>query len=359
MQNKLDPLSTKPLKVFIHYLIPAVTGLLIVAIGVILDTLICGHGIGSAGIAAVNINKVVLGILYALGYLFGAGGATIFSINIGKKDTRAAHEIFTRTIQYCIITSLIIIAGGFIFKNEIIWLIGATPETFDHAVGYYTGLLIFAPIFITTVAMVVYSINDENPRIVMISTGVNVAVNSLLNYIFVVLMHWGTFGAALATDIGTVVALMIMIVSAGRRKASNLRLVKLKPNITTLFRIVKIGASTFFMESSPGIVAMVFNIIISKKLGDVGLGAYGIISSLLLFAFCIFSGIAQAVQPIISLNFGANNMKRVVAFRKYGLVVAIGLGFYFLHLASYLRIRSPDCLLVMSRKLLKWFQIYY
>ena len=70
--------------------------------------------------------------------------------------------------------------------------------------------------------------------------------------------------------------------------------------------------------------------------GNIGVSAYSIIANVSLVAAAIFQGISQAMQPIISVNYGANKIDRVKRVRKKGLKTSIivGLSFYIIGILS-------------------------
>ena len=63
--------------------------------------------------------------------------------------------------------------------------------------------------------------------------------------------------------------------------------------------------------------------------GEMGITVYGIITTTALVASSISNGIAQAVQPLLSANFGAGNLKRVGEARKLGVRTGFAAGFIF------------------------------
>ena len=91
-------------------------------------------------------------------------------------------------------------------------------------------------------------------------------------------------------------------------------------------KIISCGSSSFLMEVASGFVIFIFNIQILKYIGDNGIVIYGIISNCIIVGISLFNGIAQASQPVIATNHGADEVKRVRNVLKYAMYTTIAIG---------------------------------
>ena len=80
------------------------------------------------------------------------------------------------------------------------------------------------------------------------------------------------------------------------------------------------GFSTFFIDIAMGFLTMLFNRQIMTYLGTNALAVYGIIVNISTFVRCCGYGIGQASQPLLTINYGAKETKRVSQLVKYNLV---------------------------------------
>ncbi len=87
---------------------------------------------------------------------------------------------------------------------------------------------------------------------------------------------------------------------------------------------------SFLNEISAGFVIFIFNIVIYKFEGDLGVSAYGIITNIVLIFMAVFNGVSQGVQPLISVNFGAKKEERVKEFLRLTRIIVLILGVGFL-----------------------------
>ncbi|MDU7110747.1 MAG: MATE family efflux transporter, partial [Clostridium perfringens] len=139
----------------------------------------------------------------------------------------------------------------------------------------------------------------------------------------------GMFGAALATSIGQLVALGVL--SIHFIKKNNTMHIELGGiNLDNIGKVLKNGVPSFLNEISAGFVIFIFNIVIYKFEGDLGVSAYGIITNIVLIFMAVFNGVSQGVQPLISVNFGAKKEERVKEFLRLTRIIVLILGVGFL-----------------------------
>lgn len=141
-------------------------------------------------------------------------------------------------------------------------------------------------------------------------------------------------GIGLATGLAPIIGLIILS-SHFIRRNNKLHFIIPKFDFRTIKRILSNGGASFVVELSAGIVIFAFNIVLSNTIGDLGISAYSIIANLSLIFAAIFTGVGQAVQPIVSYNFGAEKMERVYETVKFAIYTALGLGILFYGLGLF------------------------
>jgi Na+-driven multidrug efflux pump len=136
----------------------------------------------------------------------------------------------------------------------------------------------------------------------------------------------GVFGAGLATAIGQVVA-FALICSYYFHKKCKLRFTKVRKIGNKLATICALGISAFIIDIAFGICIVVFNKVIMDNLSADHLAVYSTASTVLWTTYCLFYACGNALMPIVSANFGANNTGRVTKTLKIAslttLVIAI------------------------------------
>ena len=328
MKTKENLLTENELKLVLRYIIPSMGGMIGTSLYIFADTFFIANGIGSLALTALNISLPLFNIFNGTGLLIGIGGATFFSICKGSGDKEKEETVFYTSIKMGIILSIIYMIIGLIFTEKISYLLGASAQTIEMVNNYIRTIFFFIWAFILNNIFLAFIRNDGSPKLTMIAMLTSTLGNIILDYVFIYIFRWGMFGAALATGIAPIVSLLILSFHFFNKNNT----LKLKMVKFTIFRVKEImerGIASFITEISGGTVIFFFNIVVLKIVGDIGVAAYGIIANVALVAVAIFNGIGQGLQPLISINYGAQKYKRLKKIIKYGLSIALGLGIIF------------------------------
>lgn len=329
MSKKLDLLHDKESTLLRKYMIPSVAGMLGLSVCILFDTMFIGHKLGELGLAALNIALPTYNLYNAIGLAIGIGGATTLSIAMGQKKFHKVNRIFTSAVFAAIIFCIIINLLEFFFLDNIVYMLGASEATFPLTRDYLKVILTFNSAFIFASAFIVFVRNDGEPKLAMYAVIASNTTNIVLDYVFIYIFNWGMFGAALATSIGQLVALAVLSIHFIKKK-NTMHLEIGGINLEHIGRVLKNGVPSFLNEISAGFVIFIFNIVIFKFEGDLGVSAYGIITNLVLIFTAIFNGVSQGVQPLISVNFGAQKEERVKEFLRLTRRIVVILGVIFL-----------------------------
>lgn len=333
--KKVDLLKEDILKLIIRYMIPSVTGMLGLSLCIFLDTMFIGQGIGNDGLAALNIGIPIYNLFNSIGLICGVGGATVLAISIGKKRYDELDEIFTVSISIAFIIGVLITVIGSIFLNQISIILGASDTLLPLVMDYLKVILGGSIAFIMASILNVFVRNDGDPKKSMWAIiGVNIT-NIVLDYIFIFPLNMGMKGAAIATTIGQIVGIAILLSHffTGRNGIKfNMKSLSTK----YVKRILSNGFPSFILEISAGIVIFMFNVKLAKISGDLAVSAYSIIANVALIFVAIFNGISQGIQPILGVNYGADKLKRVFKTYKLGIRIALISGIVFLSIGLFM-----------------------
>lgn len=329
MKNKLDLLNDHPNKVFWSYLLPSVGGMLGISLYVLGDTLLVGRGLGSDGLAALNISIPIMNLFSGSGFLFGVGGATIVSILRGEKKDKETHQVFTLAFVISLFIGTLLTIFGLLYLKEFSNLMGANSDLLLNMSTAYLRPLFLASIpFVLNSFMIIFLRNDHAPRLVMIAMLTSSVSNVILDYVFIFPLGMGMYGAGLATALSPVISLLILSTHFIRRK-NMIKFHTFTFNFHTLKRIVSNGIPSFVIEAMAGVVIFVFNIVILRIKGDIGVSAYSIVANLSLFCAAVFNGIGQAIQPLVSVHYGAEKYRRKKEIVRLAIYTALGFGLFF------------------------------
>lgn len=212
--------------------------------------------------------------------------------------------------------------------EPVINFLGGGGNLYPYVKDYLSVIILFCVCYMTGYALEIYIKVDGNPvypTLCVITGGV---VNILLDYIFVVIFHWGIKGAAFATGLSQVTTTSLLFYYIFF-KTKRIKFVKIKYSLLNLLKIMKVGFAEFLAEVSTGISIFVFNLVILKNLGEKGVSAFGIIGYISSFITMTMIGFNQGVQPILSFNLGAKEHKKIFEIIKNSFFILGVLGIFF------------------------------
>lgn len=312
---------------YFRYLSAAFGSAMISSIYGVVDMAMVGQYQGADGTAALAVVAPIWNIIYSLGLLMGIGGSVMFSTlrGISRQNQRRSNEYFTVALIGAGILSLICWIGCIFFDRELLMLFGADEILLPLAMRYMMPVKFVVPSFLMTQVLAAFLRNDGVPELATKAVLFGGIFNILADYVFVFVMRMGIMGAGLATALGSVLSLMLMLTHF-RSKRNTLFLQKPEKLMSKLKSISVTGFSTFFVDVAMGILTVLFNRQIMKYFGTSALSVYGIMINVSTFVQCCAYSIGQASQPIISTNYGAKQGKRINETLKYALTTAAVFG---------------------------------
>lgn len=143
----------------------------------------------------------------------------------------------------------------------------------------------------------------------------------MFDYILMFPMNLGMEGAALATALSPIIGMGICSIHFFSKKSS-VRLVVCKPSVRKLVAGCQLGISAFVGEMSSAVITLVFNFVILKLAGNVGVAAYGVVANIAIVTTAVFNGVAQGSQPLISSCFGRGDKDGCKQLKRMGYTTA-------------------------------------
>lgn len=313
------------LLLLIEFSLPAMIGMLVNAIYNIVDRMFIGNSpdLGSVGLAGISICYPVTLILMAISLMVGMGGATRFSIFLGRGDREKAGKYIGNALTITVIFGLVFMIFGNIFLEPLLKVLGASQTVLPYA-KQYLSIILFGAVF-QCVAMAGnnFSRAQGNPKNAMISQMLGAGFNILFDYILIMIFHMGMTGAALATIGGQCLsAIWQLTFLFGKRTIIPVNRELLKLKMVYVIDIIKTGIPAFLMQISNSVLNIILNSTLVKYGGDVALSAIGIVTSVQTLLLMPITGLMQGQQPLISYNYGARKMQRVKETIRYAAIGA-------------------------------------
>lgn len=308
-----------PFQDFIRYSFFSIMGMIAISCYILADTFFVAQGLGTNGLAALNLAIPTYDFIHGTGLMLGMGGATRFSILKSQNNQKGADTIFTNTVYLGIFFSIIFMLGGLFFSGSLARLLGANQNTFEMTNTYLRVMMLFSPAFIFNDIILCFVRNDGNPRLSMIATVCGSLFNVVFDYIFIFPCNMGMLGAVLATGFSPVVGLTIMSPHwLGKKRGFHFR--KLVPDADSIRTNISLGFPSLLSQISAAIVMIVFNMLILDLEGNTGVAAYGVIANISLVVLSFYTGIAQGIQPLVSHSYGRKKTDGIRQFLRYAMI---------------------------------------
>ena len=267
---------------------------------------------GEVAIAGVGVTFPIIILIGAFSLLFGMGGAPRCSMRLGAKDREGAEEVMTASFMMLVVVSIFITTLFSIFSEPLLFLFGASEVTISYATDYLS-IYLWGTIFsLIAIGMNPFINTQGFARTSMTTILIGAVINLVLDPIFIFTLDMGVKGAAYATVISQAVsAIWVILFFRFKRDALKLRSRFMLPKWSVVWSIISLGIAPFTMQSTESLVLISLNTQLLKYGGDLAVGTMTILTSLLQTATMPLQGLSQGLQPIVSYNFGAGDLKRV------------------------------------------------
>lgn len=326
-----------------RYAIPAIIAMASSSLYHIIDSIFIGHGVGDAAISGMAVTLPIMNIASAFGAMVGVGAAARISIRLGEGNKRAAERILANAVLLNLVLGVGIMLLFLLFLDPILLFFSggeASAETLRYSREFMEVIM-----FGNIITHLYLGLNEQlrasgYPRKAMYIMLLAMALCTALNPLFIFVFEWGVRGSALATVTAQFVALLIQLHhytsprSFLRFKRANFRFDR-----RIVGHIISIGMAPFLLNLCASFVTRFMNTVllqyggmggddvvqratVESDVGDIYVGAYGIMNRVLLLFIMVAQGFNQGMQPIVGYNYGARQYDRVIKALKYAIMCA-------------------------------------
>ena len=310
---KITELGTQPIRgLLLKYALPGIIAMTASSLYNMVDSIFIGHGVGAMALSGLTVAKPFMDICAAFGSLVGVGASSLVAIKLGEKDYRSANDVLANVILLNVLLGALVMAVGLYWLEPILYAFGASDVTVAYARDYMEIIL-----WGNILTHIYYGLNSMlrsigHPKVAMFSTIVAVVANIILDPIFIFVLDMGVRGAALATVISQVIAVIGQLVIFLNPKEViyfHRGIWRLKRDIT--MRALGIGMAPFLMHLAACFVVIVLNNQLKRYGGDMAIATFGLTNRFMFFFSMIVMGLNQGMQPIVGYNYGAKLYPRM------------------------------------------------
>ncbi len=315
---KANPLGRDKVgSLLLKFAIPSIISMLVGSLYNIVDQIFIGQGVGMLGNAATNVAFPLTTITTAIALLLGVGGAANFNLSLGAGEKDKAGHFIGNAVSMLIILGVFLCVIVRIFLKPLMLVFGATPDILEYSLTY-TGITSFGFPFLIFSNGASHLIRaDGSPKYSMACMLSGAVLNTILDWLFVLVFQWGIAGAAWATVIGQVVSALMAAWYLLHYRSVTLTVREFRPRWIYIGRTMALGAANCFNQLAMMVVQVVMNNTlkyygaVSSYGSEIPLACAGIIAKVGMIFFSFVIGLSQGLQPIVSFNYGAKQYRRV------------------------------------------------
>lgn len=317
MNDKKDLFASWPVpKAVFSLVLPTVISQLITVIYNMADTFFIGQ-IGDANqVAAASLCMCLFILLTGMANLFGIGGASLISRALGVGDTDKARRVAAFSIWASAGTALLYGLALLLLRDEVLHLIGADADTRDFCAQYLLWTVTVGAVPTVLNATFAHLVRAEGyAKQASIGVALGGILNIILDPIFISGFGLEIAGAAMATMLSNLIAMLYFIVLLRRRKHTTV--ISLNPKWFTVRQHIPADVLLVGLPScAMNLMAVYSNIIMNRLIVsecNEAVAGIGIAKKVDMLAFAIATGMSQGVLPLIGYNYAAKNYKRMMA----------------------------------------------
>ena len=351
MSRVMNMTEGKPAGLMLRFAFPVILTNLGQQLYQIVDAAIVGRGVGVDALAAVGCTDWTYWMIMWSVSVMTQGFATFVSRYFGKNDPVKINKAITMSVYLSLIISAVFMLVGVIGARPILELMRTPAERniLSQAVTYLTTMLcgIVVVAFYNLTAAILRAFGDsKTPLIAMVIAAV---MNVLLDLLFVLVFHWGVFGAAFASVLSQCVAFLFCTV-----KILKIQQVKLDRAAWTWDgRLAGKMARFGIPLALQYVIVNLGGMIVQSTVNDLGssfVAGYTAVNKLYGLLECSAISLGAAFTTYASQNFGAGNFKRVRRGVNVAMALAVGVALVLVVLVLPLRYLLPQLFIDMSKE---------
>lgn len=280
----------------------------------LVDRIYIGHLPGTSSIALTGLGLTfpIITIIMAFTNLFSTGSVALYSIARGKQDEASERRYMENAFLLLLLTSVVVMVLCFVFMHPILYLFGASDETYPYSAAYLRIYLIGTPLVMLATGMNGFINAQGYGKTGMFTILIGAIINIILDPVFIFVLDLGISGAAIATVISQLLSVIwVMAFLTSRCSLTPLRVRQARIDLTATKQITQLGVAGFVMQATNGIVQVAANNMLGIYGGDIYIGIMTVLNSVRDVVSLPLHGFTNAAQPVIGYNYGARKLGRI------------------------------------------------
>ena len=282
-------------------------------------------GLGQAAIAGIGFVTPIFMVLNGFSVGLGNGATSSISRSVGAKNRERASKAAAHSLLIFLVASIVLTVALLIIQEPLLKTYGASGQSLTEAIKYGTPLFLglFAFMFANGGSGILRGEGDMKRA--MYAMIVSVALNFILDPLFIYVLNLGSAGASLATIVSSLGAASVIIYWILIKKDTyvNVTFKGFKFDSEIARDILKVGIPASLDMFVMSIAMSFYLIFISSVGGEYGIAAFTSGQRLYLFGIMPLTAIASAVAAVSGSAFGARNWDYLSRTHTYGTKFAM------------------------------------
>ena len=308
--------------------LPMILSMLVQALYNIVDSIFVAQ-IGETALAAVSLAFPVQNLIIAVSVGTGVGVNALLSRSLGEKNQENANLAAVNGIFVFFLSYLLFAVFGLFFARMYFTVQTSNPEIIEQGTIYLSVCSIFS--FGIFLEIALERIMQSTGRTIynMITQGLGAIINIILDPILIFGLfgfpRMGILGAAVATVIGQIIAMLLLLYFNIRKNSDvNLNMRRFRPDTAIIAEIYRIGLPSIIMQSISSVMTFGVNKIL-LLFSETAVSVFGIYFKLQSFIFMPVFGLNNAMVPIVAYNYGAARKDRIMKTIRSSVTAAVAI----------------------------------
>ena len=312
-------LSAAPIvRALVHLCVPMAAAMIVGAVYNVLNAGFIGSLHNTALLAAVTFGTPLLGLVMAVGGVFGVGGGALISRLLGAAEHEPAKaeeikHVSSFAVWGSVIVGVVFGGLGLLFLHPLVSLLGADAAALAPTRSYVAVMLAFVPVLAAAFCLEQLVRAEGAARQAMIGLIASTVAAVVFDVLFILVLGWGVAGAALSTGLANLVS-VIYFANWLQRNSEH---VSLAPRWFTLSGAVMkpvfgVGVGELIQSAFLIVTTLVLNNL-AAVYGDGPLAAMGVAVRIAQVPEFLVMGVTIGLLPLLAYAYGKGDGARLRA----------------------------------------------
>ena len=324
-------LSAAPIvRALVHLCVPMAAAMIVGAVYNVINAGFIGSLHDTTLLAAVTFGTPILGLIMAIGGVFGTGGSALISRLLGAAENEPERAGEIRRVSSFAVWGAVIVGAvlggvGLLVLHPLVSLLGANAAAVPATSAYVAVMLAFVPVLAAAFCLEQIVRSEGAARQVMIGLIASTVANLVFDVLFILVLRWGVAGAALSmglANLGVVIYFAAWLTRHSEHISLAPRWFTLSPSV--LKPVFGVGISELLQASFLIVTSLVLNNL-AAAYGDAPLAAMGVAVRIAQIPEFLVMGVTLGVLPLLAYSYGKGDRSRLASALRVSAITVGGI----------------------------------